>query len=376
MGADESKDAETGEPRENKPGDDKTDKPKQPEKPKSKLPLIIGGIVLLAAILAGGWYWWSTRDLESTDDAYTEGRAISIAPKVGGYVTELLVADNQFVHAGDLLIRIDPRDYEAQKRQAEAALLLAQTQLKAAEIDLDVARVRIPAQQAQAEAQLAAAQAAQAQAEADYNRQRRVDPRATTQTSIDTANAAVQTRRAETRQAEAQLDVAKLTQQNLALAAATVEQRRAQVTQAQAQLATAELNLSYTELRAPQDGRVTRRNVEKGSLLQAGATIMSLVTPEVWIAANFKETQLDRMRIGQPVEIEVDAFPGLSLHGHVDSIQQGSGARFSTFPAENATGNFVKIVRRVPVKIVIDRGLDPNQPLPLGLSVSPTVTVR
>jgi len=375
VGADESKDTDP-------PRDEKAEKPdqkpkdQQPEKPKSKLPLIIGGIVLLAAILAGGWYWWSTRDLESTDDAYTEGRAISLAPKVGGYVTELLVGDNQLVHAGDLILRIDPRDYEAQKRQAAAALLLAQTQLKAAEIDLDVARVRIPAQQAQAEAQLAAAQAAQAQAEADYARQRRVDPRATTQTSIDTANAAVQTRRAETRQAQAQLDVAKLTQQNLALSAATVDQRRAQVTQAEAQLNTAELNLSYTELRAPQDGRVTKRNVEKGSLLQAGATIMSLVTPEVWVAANFKETQLDRMRPGQPVEIEVDAFPALSLHGHVDSIQQGSGSRFSTFPAENATGNFVKIVRRVPVKIVIDRGLDPNQPLPLGLSVSPTVTVR
>lgn len=338
-------------------------------------PLIIGGVVLLVAILAGGWYWWSHRDLESTDDAYTEGRAVTIAPRVGGYVTELAVNDNQMVKAGDLLLRIDARDYAVQRDQARAQVALARTQLRAAEIDLDVARVRAPAQLAQAEAQRASALASQEQARADERRQRAVDPRATTQSNIDTATAALRVRTAAVAQAEAEVQVASVTQQTIDLAAATVEQRRAAVTQAEAQLAAAELNLSYTEIRAPQDGRVTRRNVERGGLLQPGTTVMNLVTPEVWVAANFKENQLARMRPGQPVEIEIDAFPDMKLRGHVDSVQMGSGARFSAFPSENATGNFVKIVRRVPVKIVID-GAPADRPIPLGLSVVPTVTVE
>jgi membrane fusion protein, multidrug efflux system len=131
-----------------------------------------------------------------------------------------------------------------------------------------------------------------------------------------------------------------------------------------------------TTIHAPQDGWVTRRNVEVGYYLQAGQGIMNLVTPEVWVIANYKENQLSRMRPGQVVDITVDAYPSLKLSGHVDSVQMGSGSRFSTFPAENATGNFVKIVQRVPVKIDIDSGLDPHIPLPLGLSVVPTVKVK
>ncbi len=147
--------------------------------------------------------------------------------------------------------------------------------------------------------------------------------------------------------------------------------------QARAQLQTAELNLSYTEVRAPFDGYVTKRNVQNGTLVQAGSALFSIVSPDIWIVANFKESQLERMRPGNKVEISVDAFPDLELEGHVESIQQGSGSRFSAFPAENATGNFVKIVQRVPVKIVIDKGLENwNQPLPLGLSVEPEVTVE
>ena len=144
-----------------------------------------------------------------------------------------------------------------------------------------------------------------------------------------------------------------------------------------AQLDQAELNLSYaTIITAPQDGWITKRNIEVGNYLQVGASIFSIVTPEVWITANFKESQLNRMRPGQKVSIEVDAYPGLKLDGHVDSVQLGSGSRFTAFPPENATGNFVKIVQRVPVKLIIDRGMDPTLPLPLGLSVVPTVTVK
>ncbi len=155
-----------------------------------------------------------------------------------------------------------------------------------------------------------------------------------------------------------------------------VEARQQQVAQAQAQLNTAELNLSYTQVRAPYDGFVTKRNVQLGTLVQAGSSLFSLVSPDIWITANFKESQLARMNPGDKVAISVDAWPDMELEGHVDSIQMGSGSRFSTFPAENATGNYVKIVQRVPVKIVIDKGLDPNHPLPLGLSVEPKVTVE
>jgi membrane fusion protein, multidrug efflux system len=178
------------------------------------------------------------------------------------------------------------------------------------------------------------------------------------------------------RDAEAHLRTAQLVPQNIAVAEAQVRQLEGQVQAARAQVDQAEINLGYTQLRAPQDARVTRRNVERGSYVQAGQSLLSLVSTEVWITANYKESQLAHMRPGQPVRISVDAYPQLDLSGHVDSVQMGSGSRFSAFPAENATGNFVKIVQRVPVKIRIDQGLDPNFPLPLGLSVEPTVDVR
>jgi membrane fusion protein (multidrug efflux system) len=346
-------------------------------KPQSKWPLIILGIVVVLAIIGGLIYWLMTRGLESTDDAYTEGQAISIAPKVAGYVTELDVSDNTLVKAGDLLLKIDPRDYITARDQALANLALAQAQLSSAQNDLDIARIRAPANYQQAQAQLAQAEANRQQAEQQYRREHGVDPRATTQTDIDQANAQLKSDSAAVSSAEAQVRISSLIQQNIQSAQDTVTQRQAQVEQAKASVAQAEVNLSYTEIRAPQDGRVTRRNVERGTYAQAGQQIFYIVTPQVWVTANFKENQLADMRPGQKVSIAVDSYPKLKLHGHVDSIQAGSGARFTAFPAENATGNYVKIVRRVPVKIVIDSGLDNNnQGLPLGLSVEPTVTVR
>ncbi len=361
----------SGEKDDKKGGDGKDDK-----KPQSKLPLIILGIVVVLAIIGGLIYWLMTRGLESTDDAYTEGQAISIAPKVAGYVTELDVSDNTLVKAGDLLLKIDPRDYITARDQALANLALAQAQLSSAQNDLDIARIRAPANYQQAQAQLAQAQANQQQAEQQYRREHGVDPRATTQTDIDQANAQLKSNSAAVTSAEAQVRISSLIQQNIQSAQDTVTQRQAQVEQAKASVAQAEVNLSYTEIRAPQDGRVTRRNVERGTYAQAGQQIFYIVTPQVWVTANFKENQLADMRPGQKVSIAVDSYPKLKLKGHVDSIQAGSGARFTAFPAENATGNYVKIVRRVPVKILIDSGLDNNQGLPLGLSVEPTVTVR
>ncbi|VWB49983.1 HlyD family secretion protein [Burkholderia latens] len=341
-----------------------------------KKPLIILGAVVVVLAIAGLAWWLMTRDQESTDDAYTDGNAVAVAPHVSGYVTRLAVDDNTYVHRGDVLVEIDPRDYRAQVDAARAQLGLAQAQLDASRVQLDIARVQYPAQYRQARAQIESAEAAYRQALAAQERQRAVDARATSQQAIDAADAQRASADANVAMAQAQARTASLVPQQIRQAETAVEERRQQVLQARAQLDTANLNLSYCELRAPSDGWVTRRNVQLGSYLQAGASVFSIVTPRVWITANFKESQLDRMRIGDRVDVSVDAYPDLDLHGHVDSIQLGSGSRFSAFPAENATGNFVKIVQRVPVKIVLDGPLPNNPPLGLGLSAVPTVHLK
>jgi len=356
-------------------GKDNNDKGSK-RKGAGKKPLIILAVVVVV-LAAGAFFWWfATRNQVSTDDAYTDGDAVTIAPKVSGYVVAMNIGDNTFVHRGDLLIKIDPRDYQAQLDQANAQLGLAQAQLIASQIQLAIARVQYPAQLSQAKAQEQSARASLTQAQAANERQHRVDVRATSQQNIDTATAQQQRARANVAQAQAQVKTASLVPQQIRQAQAAVDERRQQVRQAEAQVEAAQLNLSYTELRAPADGWVTRRNVQYGTFLQAGTSIFTLVTTQVWVTANFKESQLERMRAGDEVAIEVDAYSKLNLHGHVDSIQLGSGSRFSAFPAENATGNFVKIVQRVPVKILIDRGLDPTLPLPLGISVVPKVYLK
>ncbi|MBK0095067.1 HlyD family secretion protein [Erwinia sp. S63] len=341
-----------------------------------KKPLIILVIVVVIMLLVGLWFWFTTRNIETTDDAFTEGDAVTIAPKAAGYVVKLLVKDNQRVKQGDLLVEIDPRDTSAQRDQAKAQLGLAQAQLHQAQAQLALSRVQYPAQRDQALADQAKAQANLLNAQADYRRQRGVDPRATSQRNIDTAAAQLRSAEAQLQSAKAQVEVASQVQLQIRQQETNVEARQQQVEQAQAQLNTAELNLSYTQVRAPYDGFVTKRNVQVGTLVQAGTALFSLVSPDIWINANFKESQLARMNPGDKVDISIDAWPDMKLEGHVDSVQMGSGSRFSTFPAENATGNYVKIVQRVPVKIVIDKGLDPNHPLPLGLSVEPKVTVE
>lgn len=349
----------------------------EPERKRpGKKPLIILAIVAVIMLLVILWFWFSNRNIETTDDAFTEGNAVTIAPKAAGYVVKLLVRDNQRVKQGDLLVEIDPRDNIAQRDQAKAQLGLAQAQLHQAQAQLALSRVQYPAQRDQALADQAKAQANLLNAQADYRRQRGVDPRATSQRNIDTATVQLRSAEAQLQSAKAQVEVASQVALQIRAQETNVEARQQQVEQAQAQLNTAELNLSYTEVRAPYDGFVTKRNVHIGSLVQAGTALFSLVSPDIWITANFKESQLERMNPGDKVAISVDAWPSLKLEGHVDSIQMGTGSRFSTFPAENATGNYVKIVQRVPVKIVIDKGLDANHPLPLGLSVEPRVTVE
>lgn len=352
------------------------DKNKDQRKRPGKKPLIILGIVVTVMIVVALVWWLMTRNQETTDDAFTDGDAVTIAPKVAGYVTDLRVKDNQRVKKGDLLVVIDPRDAAAQRDRAKAQLGLAEAQLHQAQAQLALSKVQYPAQRDEARAQVLKAQADLANAEAAYRRQRGVDPRATTQQNIDSANAQLRSAQAQMASAKAQLEVAEQVELQIRQQETNVEARERQVDQARAQLETAELNLSWTEVRAPFDGFVTKRNVQNGTLVQAGTALFSLVSPDIWIVANFKESQLERLRPGNKVSIKIDAFGDMELEGHVDSIQQGSGSKFAAFPSENATGNFVKIVQRVPVKIVIDKGLDPNHPLPLGLSVEPKVTLE
>ena len=336
-------------------------------------------LLLLVALVAAGVaaaYWYLTRDRTSTDDAYTDGRAVTIAPRITGLVAALAVGDNQRVHAGDLLLRIDPAPFQAARDQATASLSVAQSQLANARATLQTVRVTIPARMDMARANLLAAKAEQTKAQADAGRQKALPKEATTRQDIDSADAALRTANAKVAQAEAATREADILEDSIAQANARVHELEAQVALAKAQFDLAALNLDWTNVTAPQDGWVTKRAVEAGNYVTAGQALMSLVTPEIWVTANFKEDQLDRLRPGQKVEMTVDAYPDLKLKGHVDSVQFGSGQRFSVFPAENATGNFVKIVQRVPVKIVIDSGMDPNRPLPLGLSVVPTVSFQ
>jgi membrane fusion protein (multidrug efflux system) len=339
--------------------------------------VMLGGILVLALLAGAGiYYWLSNRNIVSTDDAYTDGRAVSIAPQVSGQVISLDVTDNQFVPKGQPLVHIDPRQYVNDRTIAQGVLDTAKAQLAGQTFGAEIARKNFPALLKQAQAQLVAAQAAEVKAQADYQRQRSLPKQATTQQEVDAATAALRQAQAQVAQAEAQVLVAEPVPQRIGEADAQVGQLKGQTEQAQGRLDQADLNLSWTVVKAPQDGWITKRNVEMGNYVTAGQQIFSIVSPEVWVTADFKESQLAWIRPGQKATIEVDAYPQLHLEGHVDSVQLGSGSKFTAFPPENATGNFVKIVQRVPVKIIIDSGLDPAVPLPLGISVVPTVRVR
>jgi membrane fusion protein, multidrug efflux system len=336
----------------------------------------IGAVAGALAIGAGAYYWFSTRNVESTDDAFTDGRAVAIAPQVAGLVHALDVRDNQFVRKGDPLIHIDQRQFVIDKESAQGALDTAKAQHQGFKYGAEIARKNFPAQLTAAQAQLSSAEAVEARAAADYQRQRSLPAKATTQQDIDAAAAAWKEAKAQVALAQAQVLQNQPVPQRIGEADTQVGQLQGQIESAQARLNQANLNLSWTIVEAPQDGWVTKRNVEQGNYVTPGQQIMSIVSPEVWVTANFKENQLARMRPGQNVDIAVDAYPQLKLKGHVDSIQLGAGSKFTAFPPENATGNFVKIVQRVPVKIVIDSGLDPEIPLPLGISVTPRVFLK
>jgi membrane fusion protein (multidrug efflux system) len=324
-------------------------------------------LAILLAVAATIW-GLRARQFESTDDAYVDARTVSISAEVAGPVVEVPVNDNQLVDAGVTLVRIDDSDYRAQ-------LDLAQAQVEQAQAGVANLDAQIAAQQAkidQADQEAAQAQAALTFSKQEYDRYQQLVPRgAATVQQAQQASSDLQQKQAALRAAQAsvvaeqkQIDVLK-TQRQSALA---------QLRQAQANQKQAETNLARTILTAPTAGRVTKLSAAKGAYAQVGQALTMFVPREVWVTANFKETQLTYMRPGQEVQIAIDAYPGRSFRGHVDSIQSGSGTAFSLLPAENATGNFVKVVQRVPVKIVFDD--PPDVLLGPGMSVVPTVRLK
>ncbi len=406
--------------------------------------------LVLASVIAvaiGLIYYFYRRGVEVTDDAFIDGAIIQISPRVSGQVIRVHTTDNQHVGEGDLLVELDPRDYETAVERARAALSSAEARnsgakagldltstvtdaalvqasagLKAAQAQVDVLRANVQQAEAsvkaadagfqQAKARQAAVEAEARRAQADEERYRalykkdevskQMLDRAEAEARAAAANlnaakqvveaakaqlvqaeagrASVQAAlgQAETlvRQAEGRLQEAQTRPEQIRVRHADLKRAVSEIEQAGAALRQAELNLSYTKICAPESGYVTKKSVEPGNIVSSGQALMALVTDRLWVTANFKEVQLRRMRPGQPVNIKIDAYPQREFRGKIDSIQAGSGARFSLMPPENATGNYVKVVQRVPVKILFTEELPSEFKIGPGMSVVPEVEVR
>lgn len=331
-------------------------------------------LVIIIVALATGRYYLSTRGLESTDDAHLESAIVPISAKVGGYVKELRVKDNQVVQAGDVLLTIDPADYQIAVDRAQAALSAAEAQYEQAAQNLAVTKVEAPSSLEAAKAAVASAKADLDRAVKEAERNRQLKGIATAR-AIEQSNAAEKVARANLEKAQATLRAAETSGQTIAGADAGTRMLRAQVDERKADLAAARRNLEDAKIIAPIDGKVTARTVEAGAFVQPGQALLALSGAELWVVANYKETQLQHMKAGQPVDISIDALAQATFKGTVDSLQAGTGARLSLFPPENATGNFVKVVQRVPVKIVFDAPPPAALPLAPGMSVVTTVRV-
>lgn len=336
---------------------------------------------LLLAMLAvavfgiGGW-WWHSRSYETTDDAFLEADVTMVAPRVAGTVVAVHVEDNQPVKAGQPLFELDPADYQARLRQAEANLAAAQAQARSAQADLAMTNTSAPANVAQAQAAVRAARAQAERAQADAQRYESLYAKdEISAQALDQARSTARALQAQAEQASAQLAMTQTAPQQTAAREAQLASAEAAVAQAQAALDLARLQLSYTRVLAPAEGRITRKNLQPGSQIAAGGPVMALVGAQTWVVANFKETQLQHMRVGQPVSVEIDAYPGRDFHARVHSLQAGTGSAFALLPPENATGNFVKVVQRVPVKLVFDPPPETTLHMAPGMSARPRVDI-
>jgi membrane fusion protein (multidrug efflux system) len=324
-----------------------------------------------ALILAGAGHWYVTNaGYETTDDATIESHVIQLSPKISAHIRAVHFDDNYQVKRGDLLIELDPRDFEVSRSIAAASVASAQSKLIEAKAQQDVATASL----GQSKADLASVKATAENAESDFRRNEELyKTRVIGRREYDASNA-----QAKSSAATVESAAKKISSQDaqLQLASAQYNTASAELEQAKAQLNQADLQLSYTKMFAPFDGHITKKSVEPGNYVQPGQTLFSLVPFDVWVVANYKETQLKQMKIGQSVSVKVDALPGRDFRAHVESFQVGTGSRFTLLPPENATGNYVKVVQRVPVKIVFDEPAANLERLWAGESVEPRVNTR
>jgi membrane fusion protein (multidrug efflux system) len=326
-------------------------------------------LVLLGAVSGAGYLYWDyAGHFASTDDAFIAARQFAVAPKVPGYITDVPVNDNEHVAAGQVIARIDDRDYRIALAQAEAQVAAAQASIENIDAQTEVQHAQVAQNQSQID---------QAQASLTFDQEQEARYRELARTGAGTVQSAQQwlsqreQQQAGVKAAEATLVA---TVRQLTALKAQRDSAEANLHQAMAQRDQARLNLSYTTVVAAQPGRVVQLGAAVGQYAQVGTALTMFVPDEIWVAANFKENQLDRMRPGDAATLHIDAYPEHAVHGHVASVQPGSGTAFSLLPAENATGNYVKIVQRVPVKIVLD---NPPTDVALGpgMSVVPSVRV-
>jgi membrane fusion protein, multidrug efflux system len=357
----------------------------------TKPPLLHGrGVVIAAAVVAAlaiiyvATIFFHNLTHESTDDAFIDAHVVSVAPKIAGKIAAVEVSDNELVKKGQILLEIDSRDVDAEVARKRAALEVAKARLENAQMSAEQAEAHVrtlEAAYAAAEASTAAAAAETAKQRGDLARNSGLIASGAiskqdfqhSQSDTTSSEATLESKKKQLQAAAAYAEEGK---KQAGSARAQVSAGKAEVTAAEAELHQAELQKSYTKIPAPEAGRVTNKSIEPGNYVQVGQPLFAIVPQHVWVTANFKETQLSEMRPGQPAEVEVDAYPGRSLRAHVDSIQAGSGAHFSLLPPENATGNFVKVVQRVPVKIALDEQPDVTQVLGPGMSAVPDVKVR
>jgi membrane fusion protein, multidrug efflux system len=360
-----------------------------PKRPRSRIgkrlvPMTLGMAVIMLVTAGGLHFFAQSQANESTDDAFIDGHIVQVGPKIAGRIEQVYVDDNQDVRKGDLLAEIDPRDYDAQLTQRLAALDSIKAQAGAAQASMDQAQANVHNLEATVEQDKADVEVAQAQADQAADDLRRYeglftqkaisaqdlihakDGSLAAQANLNSAKKKVTAAEAQVAAGEAQVRTY----------GALLQYVLAQVKENEASVETASLNSSYTKIFAPENGRITRKAIEPGDYVQTGQTLLALVPSNLWVTANFKESQLRLMRPNQPVEIKVDALGQKNFRGHVDSIQAGSGARFSLLPPENATGNYVKVVQRVPVKIGFNEQPESGLRLGPGESVVPTVRVQ
>jgi membrane fusion protein (multidrug efflux system) len=340
-------------------------------------------VVLAVLLFFGLGYLLDVLTHESTDDAFIAAHVVSIAPRVAGQIAAVHVLDNEMVRSNELLVEIDPSSYSITVAQKETSAGAQSANYKAFLAGYELMRTKVTTAEATARQTKADADATEATAkwaQMDFDRAQDLRKQNTvSQRELDAAQTANLKAQADLNAArqkvaadDSKVDEAKAT---VAATEAAITMALAQWTEAQTNVASAQLDLSYTKIFAPCDGRVTRKAVETGNYVEVGQQLMSIVPPEIWVIANFKESQLRKMKPGQPVLVEIDALGGKKFRAHVDSVQAGSGAAFSLLPPENATGNYVKVVQRVPVKILFDEPLPADHTIGPGLSVTPDVRV-